>query len=207
MTETKQIDPAVSLEFDDGGGLQITVSAQLRPGVRNWTPEEAGHWFSRIWQRAETVHAALLAHRLLAAGEGAQIVGLGEVAWWVSGEASEITLAFPKISSLPLGSDSLSIAAEEPGKEGVTQEVSPPRIPERLAESADQKTIIRYLNRAGRGMSVAELKRETKLSEYRIKKALAELMDKAVIQEERVETGGRWKEMAIFSGAAPGAVS
>lgn len=201
MTETKQIDPCVSLEFDEGGGLLLTVSAQLRPGVRNWSPEEAGAWFARSWQRAEMTLTASLVQRALALGSKTQLVGQGDMTWWVEG-LSELSLTIPEAPS-PSHRENGTASAKalstitEPSGEG---SVPSPRIPERLADDNDQKIVIRHLNRTGRPMSVADLKREAKLSEYRVKKALAALGDKGAIQEERVEVGGRWKEAAVYSG-------
>jgi MarR family len=223
MVEMKQIEPCVSLDFGDNTGVTITVSARLQQGAQNWTPEEAGVWFARNWQKAADVLTAMTVHEALAVG--ARLVRQGEVAWALSGgEAppalTETLLDIPAVESaapitIPVQSQSLPFSEDSPRRyedpednggevESTGQEssgVAPPRIPESAADSPDQKKVVRHLNRAGRAMSVADLKRETGLSQYRVTKAVELLTDKGLIRAETAPGKGRWKEQTVYSGS------
>jgi hypothetical protein len=191
MSATKQVDPCVSLQIDPDGVL-LTVSAQLQEGAMNWTPEEASEWFARTWQEAQSVLTVATLQRAQAAvEEGGRIIRQGDAAWKVSeGVAQE-----PQI-------DLEEIPDSESPKTSPEEESSSPtliRIPEKIGETADQRKLIRVINRTGDAVTQSLLKKETSLSDYRIKKALVALLDKGVVRESKVETGGRWKETTAYS--------
>jgi len=223
MTEMKQIEPCVSLDFGDNTGVTITVSARLQQGAQNWTPEEAGVWFGRNWQRAAEVLTAMTVHEALAVG--ARLVRQGEIAWALAGGEAPAAPgeALLDISSgesatpltIPVQSPGLPFTEDSPRRYEDPEEnagevepagpesggVAPPRIPEGAADSPDQKKIVRHLNRSGRAMSIADLKRETGLSQYRVTKAVELLTDKGLLRAETAPGKGRWKEQTVYSGS------
>ena len=223
MIETQQTGPTASLEFDEQGDVVLTVSARLRPGARNWTAAEAAFWFARSWQRAEDALATVTVQRAIAAGSGAHLLRRGDSNWlMVTNAGVSIDPEQSAIASSPsdllveqelFDGDSMAVSLPNemapeplpsmpiPVTAASVMTVPAARIPERIAETPDQRKVIRHLNRAGRAMSVADLKRDTALSEYRIKKALEDLTNRGCVQSERVEVGGRWKEAMVYSGS------
>ncbi len=239
MSDTKQVEPCVSLSFAENDGVTLTVAAQLRQGAQNWTPEEAGVWFFRTWQKSLEVLTAMTAYAALAVG--ATLVRQGELAWSVSPLAAskavpermpaptpEPELILPQAEAalvIPVVNQELAPPLhavgprrfEDPASEegagaeaGIADEitddeapngVAAPRIPESAAQGVDEKKVVRHLNRSGRPMSVSDLKRETGLSEYRVRKAIEALGDKGLVGSEMVPGKGRWKEQAVYSGS------
>lgn len=103
----------------------------------------------------------------------------------------------PIAEPIPIAAAEEIEAASEP-----IEEVSTPRIPERLAATDDQKKVIRHLNRFGQPMSAASLQKETGLTAYRVGRAIESLFSKGVLQEEKKPSRGRWGEQAFYSSAA-----
>lgn len=231
MSEPKTVDPCLSLEIQSDGAVLLTVAAQLRPGALNWTPAEAGLWFARSWQRAEQALATVTIHRALEQGQVCLIAQGDHTWRFTAAPEPAVAAAAPIIAAPvapPVTPTVATITQQEADDKEEKEEeatitigdeqnpveqpamfngpesllsVPAPRIAERAAETADQKRVIRHLNKALQPLSVADLCKQADLTTYRVRKALDGLLDKQLIHEEKVPSRGRYKEMAVYSGA------
>lgn len=224
MTETKQADPQMLLDFDTNGSVTLTVKAHLRPGARNWTAEEAGEWFTRSWQRAREALIAATVHRAFDGNGTARLVSYGDGAWDVdalpappgpraASPRAQILEPLPQAEETlpelhlpgvdePIPGDSDPEPEFEPDSLELSQEeVSLPRIKESIADNLDQQQVIRRLNRAGKPLTLAALCKDTEISRHRAQKAIRALQDKGAITHEMVSIGGRWGEVPAYYAA------